>query len=159
LELRRLPALTEPAITVISLNERKFLLLFGGHGVESPTADLIAIDPSLLTWWFVELEGTPLLPRLSATMVAIGKCIYIFGGKNPEAEDDTRFIRTYSIGEYDPNTVKWSWAVSDAPFPEDVGLGSGNMQCIPVYGGLEILIVNGRDDENKVTCQFIYFEK
>ncbi|KAJ7877429.1 hypothetical protein B0H14DRAFT_2712949 [Mycena olivaceomarginata] len=143
-QIRCLPALTEPAIAIIALNGNKFLLLFGGFSDEGSTTDsLIAIDLDALTWWFVHPEGAPIIPRASAAMVAIGNRIYVFGGK----KDRDTSIRTYSIAEYDSKTFKWSWIVSDSPFPADfVAMGTGNIQAIAVYGGQKILLSNGRDD-------------
>ncbi|KAJ6552219.1 hypothetical protein DFH09DRAFT_1038828 [Mycena vulgaris] len=146
-ELRRLPALTDPGIALVSLGGGTFVFLFGGHNLQNTTSDLIAIDLDEYTWWFVDVPGTPILPRMSASLVAIENQLFIFGGR-PNSDETSPAIRTYSIAVYNPDT-RWTWMVSDAPMPPDLPLLGFNIQATPVYGGQKILLTQGRVQDNK----------
>ncbi|KAJ6632130.1 hypothetical protein B0H10DRAFT_2426970 [Mycena sp. CBHHK59/15] len=146
-EFRQLPALIEPAIALISVGDGTFLFLFGGHDSQNPTSDLIAIDLDLSTWWFVDVQGTPISPRMAACMVVISNRLFIFGGRT-QFDDNSPAIRTYSIAEYNPQT-RWTWTVSDGPLPPDLPLLGYNIQATPVYGGQKILLTQGRVENEK----------
>ncbi|KAJ6588127.1 hypothetical protein B0H19DRAFT_977992 [Mycena capillaripes] len=143
LEIRNLPALTEASTAFISVGGGSFFLIFGGHDTQNPKNDLIAVDLDLLTWWFAEVQGTPLRPRMGASMVAINNRLFIFGGRDQFSDDYPPIIRTYSIAEYSPQT-RWTWRVSDAPLPPDLPLLGYNIRATPVYGGQKILLTQGR---------------
>lgn len=149
LEFRKLPALTEAACAIISVGGGTFFLIFGGHDGENPTADLIAVDVEALIWWFVDVQGTQIRPRMTASMVAIENKIFIFGGRD-EFDDKTPAIRTYSIAKYDPQT-RWTWTVSDMPLPPDLPLLCSGLQAIPVYNGQKILLTQGRIQNDAVS--------
>ncbi|KAJ7847269.1 hypothetical protein B0H14DRAFT_2357234 [Mycena olivaceomarginata] len=150
LEFKKLPALMEPASSLISLSSGTYMFLFGGHDPESqaPTANLIAIDLDLLIWWYVEVHGTPIVPRMSATMVAIRNQLFIFGGRT-QWSDDCPAIATYSIAIYNPQS-QWTWAISDESMPpETPPLGYG-IQAIPIDDGEKILLTRGWVENTEV---------
>ncbi|KAJ7658523.1 hypothetical protein B0H17DRAFT_856065, partial [Mycena rosella] len=154
-ELRSLPALTEPAIDLMSLGDGTFLFLFGGHDSNNPTGDLIAIDLDEYTWWFVDVASTnvdfskpptPIKPRLSASMVALDNQLFIFGGRT-QFEDDS-VLETYSVAVYNsdnPPKTRWTWTKKDQPMPP---LGF-SIQAIAVYNGEKILLTQGRIKNDK----------
>lgn len=152
-ELRRLPALAGAAIAITSLHHGTFLFLCGGFDGENPTSDLIAVDLDDAVWWFVEVQGHPIRPRMSAAMVAINNQLFIFGGQN-DPDDDSPPIRTYSIAVYctmyKPQTG-WTWMVSDAPMPPDIPLLGSNIQAVSVYNGQKILLTQGGRVKNVAT--------
>ncbi|KAJ7766332.1 hypothetical protein DFH07DRAFT_881336 [Mycena maculata] len=148
LDRRRLPALTESACTIITMDGGTFFLLFGGHDSDNPTADLIAVDLEDLIWWFVDIQGTPIRPRMSASMVATGHQIFIFGGRD-RFDDDAPEIRTYSIAKYDPRT-RWTWTVSDGPLPPDLPFLGYSIQATTVHDGQKILLTRGRIDDRPI---------
>ena len=118
------------------------MFLFGGHDPESQrtTADLIVIDLELFIWWYADVRGTSIVPRLSASMVAIKDQLFIFGGRS-KWEDDSPGIGTYSIAEYSPQT-QWTWTISDIPIPPNIPpLGYG-IQATPI-DGRNILLTRG----------------
>lgn len=143
LERRKLPALTEPAVSFMSVGGGTYFFLFGGYDTENSTSELIAVDLDLLIWWFVDVQGTPLRPRLSASMVAVDNRLFIFGGRE---NFDSPGIRTYSIAEYTPRT-RWTWRVSDAPLPPDLPLLGYGIQSTPVFNGQKILLTRGRTSD------------
>ncbi|KAJ6588116.1 hypothetical protein B0H19DRAFT_1226040 [Mycena capillaripes] len=118
LDIHPLPALTEASTALISIGGGAFFLLFGGYDGDSEnlTNDLIAVDLDLLTWWFVDVQGTPLRPRMGASMV---------------------------VTKYSPET-RWTWRASDAPIPRGIPVLGYDIQATPVYGGLKILLTQGR---------------
>ncbi|KAJ7753889.1 hypothetical protein B0H14DRAFT_2979706 [Mycena olivaceomarginata] len=146
LERRKLPALTEPAVAFISVGGGTYFFLFGGYDTENSTSELIAVDLDLLIWWFVDVQGTPLRPRLSASMVAVDNSLFIFGGRE---NFDSPGIRTYSIAEYTPRT-RWTWRVSDAPLPPDLPLLGYGIQSTPVFNGQKILLTRGRTSDKPI---------
>ncbi|KAJ7870161.1 hypothetical protein B0H14DRAFT_2726315, partial [Mycena olivaceomarginata] len=149
LEVKKLPALMEPASALISLSGGTYMFLFGGYDPESqaPTANLIAIDLDLLIWWYADVCGTPIVPRMSATMVAIKNRLFIFGGRT-QWKDDSPAIATYSIAIYDPQS-QWTWAISDEFMPpETPPLGYG-IQAIPIDDGEKILLTRGWVDNTE----------
>ncbi|KAJ7700481.1 hypothetical protein B0H17DRAFT_1327964 [Mycena rosella] len=146
-ELRALPALTEPAIDLVSLGGRSFLFLFGGHDSQGPTADLIAIDLDEYVWWFVDVQGTPIRSRMSASMVAIDNRLFVFGGR-VKFDDKGPAIRTYSVAVYNPDT-RWTWVISDTPMPRDLPPLGFSINATPVYGGQKILLTQGRIKNDK----------
>ncbi|KAJ6453580.1 hypothetical protein C8R45DRAFT_847062 [Mycena sanguinolenta] len=145
LERRPLPALTEAACTLISVGGGTYFLLFGGHDTDNPTSELIAVDLDLLIWWVVEVQGTPLRARMSASMVAVDNRLFIFGGRDDFA-GNAPVIRTYSIAEYNPRT-RWTWRVSDAPLPPDLPPLGYLIQSVPVFNGKKILLTQGRTSD------------
>ncbi|KAJ7476912.1 hypothetical protein B0H11DRAFT_2031175 [Mycena galericulata] len=147
LEQRQLPALIESACTLVSLGGGTFFLLFGGHDGQNPTSDLIAIDLDLLIWWFVDVQGTQIRPRMAASLVAIGNQLFIFGGRD-QFGDNAAPIATYSTAKYEPRT-RWTWTVSDQPMPPDLPLLGYNIQATPVYDGQKILLAQGRIHNEK----------
>ncbi|KAF7366915.1 hypothetical protein MSAN_00950200 [Mycena sanguinolenta] len=148
LERRELPALTEAACTIISVCGGTYFLLFGGHDTDNPTSDLIAVDLKLLIWWVVEIQGTPLRARMSASMVAVDNRLFIFGGRDDFA-GDAPVICTYSIAEYNPRT-RWTWRVSDAPLPPDLPPLGYLIQSVPVFNGKKILLTQGRTSDEPI---------
>ncbi|KAJ7111475.1 hypothetical protein C8R44DRAFT_711873 [Mycena epipterygia] len=140
--VRQLPALSEPAITLASVNDSPFLFIFGGHNGDNPTSDLIAIDVDLHIWWFVDVQGTSILPRMCASMVTINNQIFIFRGRT-DFDDTSPAIRTYLIANYHPET-RWTWKVSDGPMPPDLPPLGFSIQAAPIYGGQKILLAQGR---------------
>ncbi|KAJ7450828.1 hypothetical protein FB451DRAFT_988361, partial [Mycena latifolia] len=142
LELRPLPRLTEPAIALSSLGGGNFVFLCGGFNSQNPTSDLIVIDLDDNIWWFVDVPGTQIRPRMSACMVAVDNQLFIFGGRD-QFDDDSPTIRTYSIAVYKPET-RWTWMVSDAPMPPDLPFLGFGIQAVPVYDGQKILLTRGR---------------
>ncbi|KAJ7856957.1 hypothetical protein B0H14DRAFT_703945, partial [Mycena olivaceomarginata] len=101
LEFKKLPALMEPASALVSLAGGTYMFLFGGHDPESqaPTANLISIDLDLFIWWYTDVRGTPIVPRMSATMLAIRNRLFIFAGRT-QWNDDSPAIATYSVAIY-----------------------------------------------------------
>ncbi|KAJ7118440.1 hypothetical protein C8R43DRAFT_934201 [Mycena crocata] len=149
LATRQLPAWLEPASAFISVGGGTFFLLFGGHIRDvGPTSDMIAIDLDLLTWWFVDVQGAPIRPRMSACMVAVDNKIFIFGGRDKFEENSPASpIRTYSVAQYTPQT-RWTWQTADQPFPPDLPLLGYSIQATPVYGGQKIILTQGRVDDS-----------
>ncbi|KAJ7709099.1 hypothetical protein B0H14DRAFT_2646503 [Mycena olivaceomarginata] len=141
-DLKKLPALMEPASAIISVSGGTYMFLFGGHDPESqgPTANLIAIDLDLLIWWYADVNGTPIVPRINQ--------LFIFGGRS-KSDDDSPGIATYSVAVYDPQT-QWTWTVSDGPMPPDLPpLGYG-IQAIPIDDGEQILLTRGWVENTEV---------
>ncbi|KAJ7932306.1 hypothetical protein B0H13DRAFT_1531526, partial [Mycena leptocephala] len=100
LEIRHLHALTEASTALISVGGGTSFMLFGGHDAHNPTSDLITVDLDLLTWWYIEVQGTPLRPRMGVHgRVAVNNRLFIFGGRD-QFIDNSPIIRTYSIAEY-----------------------------------------------------------
>ncbi|KAK6974362.1 hypothetical protein R3P38DRAFT_3133480 [Favolaschia claudopus] len=150
LQPRCLPKLTEAASAFIEVAGGRFFLLFGGYDLEAegPTSRLIAIDLDLETWWFVDVRGTSIRPRMTASMVAIKNRLFIFGGRD-NFETGSPTIGTYSIAEYTPES-QWTWRVSDALMPGELpSLGYG-IQCVPVFDGQKILLFNGRSNDQLI---------
>jgi hypothetical protein len=81
-------------------------------------------------------------------MVAVNNRLFIFGGRDQFV--DTAPITTYSIAEYNPQTL-WTWRVSDAPLPPDLPLLGYSIQATPVYGGQKILLTQGRVHNDEVS--------
>ncbi|KAJ7111462.1 hypothetical protein C8R44DRAFT_985554 [Mycena epipterygia] len=156
--LRRLPALMEPAIALMSNSgpppteededclRGTFLFLFGGHNSDNPTSDLIAIDLDLNTWWVVDVQGTPILPRMSTSMVAIRNKLFIFGGRTRFANNAPTMC-TYSVAKLHretPWTTRWTWEVSDAQMPPNLPALGCSIQATPVHDSQMILLARGR---------------
>jgi hypothetical protein len=140
----------EPANALISVCDRTYMFLFGGHdpGSQRTTADLIAIDLDSFIWWYADVGGTPILPRMSASMIALRNQLFIFGGRR-EDDDSCPGIGTYSIAVYDPHT-QWTWTVSDAPIPVNIcPLGYG-IQATPIADGEMILLTRGWVENTEV---------
>ncbi|KAJ7023448.1 hypothetical protein C8F04DRAFT_1401706 [Mycena alexandri] len=151
LEIRQLPALSEAAVTLTSVGGGQYLIIFGGYNTTTLSAmsDLIAVDLDLLTWWFVDIQGAPIRPRMSAAIVSVDNRLFIFGGRD-QFDDETPPIRTYSIAEYFSQTqTPWTWRVTDVPFPPDLPLLGYGIQATPVYGGQKILLTRGRVESDK----------
>ncbi|KAJ7869593.1 hypothetical protein B0H14DRAFT_2571772 [Mycena olivaceomarginata] len=94
LDFKKLPALMEPATALTYVSGGTY-----NPDSQGPTADLIAIDLNLFIWWYIDVRGTPIVPRLSASMVAIKSQLFIFGGRS-KWEDDSPGIGTYSIAPF-----------------------------------------------------------
>ncbi|KAJ7672415.1 hypothetical protein DFH06DRAFT_1319837 [Mycena polygramma] len=148
LEVRPLPALTEASTALISVGGGTFFMIFGGHNGQNPTSDLVAVDLDSLVWWFVEVGGTPLRPRMGASMVAVNSRLFIFGGRDQFVDNSPPIIRTYSIAEYNPQT-RWTWRLSDSPLPPNLPLLGYAVQATPIYGGQKILLTQGRIHNDK----------
>ncbi|KAJ7337519.1 hypothetical protein DFH08DRAFT_705312 [Mycena albidolilacea] len=148
LQCRQLPSLTETASALVSVGGGTYFLLFGGHNTKNTTSDLIAVDLDLLVWWVVKVQGTPLLPRMSASMVAVDNRLFVFGGRETFI-DETPGIPTYSVAEYNPHT-QWTWTISDAPLPPDLRLLGYGIQSTPVFKGQKILLTQGSTDEKPI---------
>ncbi|KAK7042619.1 hypothetical protein R3P38DRAFT_2891455, partial [Favolaschia claudopus] len=159
LQPRCLPELTEAASAFVEVAGGRFFLLFGGYDLEAegPTSRLIAIDLDLETWWFVDVRGAPIRPRMAASMVAIKNRLFIFGGRD-NFETGSPPIGTYSIAEYTAET-QWTWRVSDAPIPGELPSLGYSIQCVPVFDGQKILLFNGRssDQANLSPFSTIFF--
>ncbi|KAJ7243581.1 hypothetical protein B0H12DRAFT_1188503 [Mycena haematopus] len=150
---RKLPALMQPASTIISIDEGTYFLLFGGHNARNPTSELIAVDLDLLIWWVVDVQGktpqgkTP-LARMSASMVAVDNRLFIFGGRYDFA--DNAVIHTYSIAEYNPGTRRWTWEVSDTPIPTQIPSMGYLTESVSVLNGQKILLMQGKTSNNPI---------
>ncbi|KAJ7816349.1 hypothetical protein B0H14DRAFT_1396429 [Mycena olivaceomarginata] len=120
-----------------------FMFLFGGYDPRSKsvTADLIAINLDSLLWWYVDVRGSPVVPRMSASMVATRNRIFIFGGRS-KFEDECPGISTYSIAVYN-SQVESAWAVSDRPLPSALSPLGYSIRAIPINKGTEILLTRG----------------
>ncbi|KAJ7920363.1 hypothetical protein B0H13DRAFT_1484523, partial [Mycena leptocephala] len=140
---KELPALNEPASALMLIDSGTFMFLFGGYDPRSKsvTADLIAINLDLLLWWYVDVRGSPVVPRTSASMVATRNRIFIFGGRS-KFEDDCPGISTYSIAVYN-SQVESMWAVSDRPLPSALPPLGYSIRAIPINEGAEILLTRG----------------
>ncbi|KAJ7792690.1 hypothetical protein B0H14DRAFT_3562575, partial [Mycena olivaceomarginata] len=149
LEFKKLPALMEPASALVSLAGGTYMFLFGGHDPESqaPTANLISIDLDLFIWWYTDVRGTPIVPRMSATMLAIRNRLFIFAGRT-QWNDDSPAIATYSVAIYDQQG-RWTWAILDESMPSETPpLGYG-IQAIPIDDGEKILLTRGWVDNTE----------
>ncbi|KAJ7932322.1 hypothetical protein B0H13DRAFT_2179455 [Mycena leptocephala] len=149
LVLKELPALNEPASSLTSVDGGTYMFLFGGHDPKSKrvTADLIAINLDSFIWWYVDVPGPPVVPRMSASMVAIRNRIFIFGGRN-KFEDDSSGIAAYSIAVYSPQ-AEWTWAVSDRPLPSALPPLGYSIRATPIDDGAEILLTRGYVDNSE----------
>ncbi|KAJ7826531.1 hypothetical protein B0H13DRAFT_2120839, partial [Mycena leptocephala] len=140
---KELPALNEPASALMLIDSGTFMFLFGGYDPRSKsvTADLIAINLDSLLWWYVDVRGSPVVPRMSASMVATRNRIFIFGGRS-KFEDDCPGISTYSIAVYN-SQVESTWAVSDRPLPSALPPLGYSIRAIRINEGAEILLTRG----------------
>ncbi|KAJ7206512.1 hypothetical protein GGX14DRAFT_637403 [Mycena pura] len=145
---QQLPALTDAACSIVSVGGGSYFFLFGGHNGVNATSDLIAIDLDLSVWWFVDIQGAPIRPRMSASMVSINNQLFIFGGRD-QFTANAPAIHTYSIAEYSPQT-RWTWRISDGPMPADVPSLGYSMQATPVYDGQKILLLQGRVNDQPI---------
>ncbi|KAJ7178187.1 hypothetical protein C8R46DRAFT_988336 [Mycena filopes] len=143
-----LPALTEAAVTLSFVGGGRFLILFGGFNTTAgnPVSDLVAVDLDSMVWCFIDIQGAPILPRMSACIVGVKNRLFIFGGRD-QFEDKSPPLRTYSIAEYTQQT-RWTWRVTDAPFPPDLPLLGHTIQATPVYDGQKILLTHGRINDD-----------
>ncbi|KAK7059469.1 hypothetical protein R3P38DRAFT_3167868 [Favolaschia claudopus] len=140
---RELPALTETAVAIMNLDDRPHMFLFGGFDAakQTPTSTLIAIELDALVWYHVCFPGPSVLPRLSATMVAVKNQLIIFGGRT-EYRDDSPTLSTFSIAAFD-SCAGWTWTRLDRTFPPNLPrLGYGmqatlidNSACVLLTGG------------------------
>ncbi|KAK6987841.1 hypothetical protein R3P38DRAFT_3099082 [Favolaschia claudopus] len=140
---RELPALTETAVAIMNLDDRPHMFLFGGFDAakQTPTSTLIAIELDALVWYHVCFPGPSVLPRLSATMVAVKNQLIIFGGRT-EYRDDSPTLSTFSIAAFD-SCAGWTWTCLDRTFPPNLPrLGYGmqatlidNSACVLLTGG------------------------
>lgn len=111
-------------------------------------------------WFVVPLQGGPVRPRMSATMVTIGQRLYIFGGLgwDEKARECQEVLDTFSVAECtgDANDRQWRWLVQDRPYPDGVpSLGFQHLHAMPVYSGKKILLTAGRDDDTEVCTHFL----
>jgi hypothetical protein len=143
----KLPALQHAACAFISLNDRNFLMLFGGydHTKSKRSSSLIAIDVDCHSWWWVRPEGIPVISRLSPTMVAIKNRLYIFGGLQDEV-----VLKSYSIIEYADGAWRWIERDRHACYPDGSELPSElfalTASAVSLYNGKQILLTPGRAD-------------
>lgn len=122
-------------------------MIFGGYDQAKSelSAGLIAVDLDRLSWWWVRLEGPPVISRFSPTMVAIKNRLFIFGG----LQDDL-VLRSYSIAEYADGA--WRWTVRDHPacYPDGSELPSEpfalTASAVTLYQGKQVLLTPGRKD-------------
>ena len=127
------------------------MLLFGGRNKRAFSSDLIAVNLDDLTWFSVQVEGGPVIPRRSSSMVTVENRVFIFGGSGSRDRSDANILNTYCVAEYTNHDMKWRWVVRDKPFPDHVpSLGQG-LHAISVYGGKKILLTAGRDGDDDVS--------
>ena len=146
---RRLPALGDPGSTLLRLENRTLMFLFGGYNGDEdhPSSDLIAIDIDRLIWWVVQVagkvEGGNIAARIDPAMTAIGNKIYIFAGITAY-DDNPEHLNSYSVAEYDLESRSWRWELADIPYTDVVPPNHIFGDCIPVYDGKKILLTPGR---------------
>ncbi|MBC3957676.1 Kelch repeat-containing protein [Pseudomonas triticifolii] len=104
------------------------MYVFGGHGWGNGTGsnyllDLSVYDPATDTW---KALATGPAPRRSATMVAIGSKLYVYGGYN------TAYLA--DLWEYDTATNKWKQLTASPNLRSDHTAVVIN-DCMYVFGG------------------------
>lgn len=156
LQGEKLPALQHAACAFISLNDRNFLMVFGGYdqAKSKRSSSLIAIDVDRHSWWWVRPEGIPVISRFSPTMVAIKNRLYIFGG----LQDDV-ILKSYSIIEYADGAWRWVERDRHACYPDGSELPlwpfALSASAVSLYNGKQILLTPGRANIG----QTIHFSK
>jgi hypothetical protein len=146
-----LPRLHQPALAPYYIGHKKFMLLFGGRNKKALTSDLVAVNLDDLTWFVIQVEGDPVIPRRSSSMVTVDNRVFIFGGSGCRGRGDSKILNTYCVAEYTNHDMKWRWVVRDEPFPEHIpSLGQG-LNATSVYGGKKILLTPGRDGDDDVS--------
>ena len=122
-------------------------MIFGGYDQAKSelSAGLIAVDLDRLSWWWVRLEGPPVISRFSPTMVAIKNRLYVFGGLQ-----DNVVLKSYSIIEYADGAWRWVERDRHACYPDGSELPSEpfalTASAVTLYHGKQVLLTPGRKD-------------
>ncbi|KAF8064938.1 hypothetical protein FPV67DRAFT_1500806 [Lyophyllum atratum] len=135
-----LPRHVQSAAAFCKLEGHRIIILFGGLDItENPTSDMYVIDIDRHRWWKVDVPEN-VVPRVDHEMVSIENRLYIFGGR--PGHD------SYSVVEFNPVTLSWSWPVQDRPYPDDLRIALGwSGGVVPIHGGREILLLPGISDD------------
>lgn len=121
------------------------------------------VDPDNLSWWYLEVEGNPLRPRIHPAVASVGDSVYVFGGyARLEPKCDPLPYNSFSIlaFKFDLSKKSWRCKVQDRsytnpchtnhlyinPIPQGHAFGA----AIPLYGGKKILLLPGRHTEDDV---------
>lgn len=164
-EKATLPLLSYPggALVRVAVKDKikSFIFIFGGYDpkAKTSTSRVIVIDPDALIWWYLNIKGEGVNPRISPTATSIGNEVYIFGGYTRFGEDCGP-LSSYSVLSCIPGTGAWEWRVRDrsywyipngsdqsaSPVPTNHAFGA----AIPVYEGKKILLLPGRHTRNDV---------
>lgn len=146
-----LPRLHRAVASLLRLNDKSFMLLFGGrrNGAKgASSSEIIAIDLRHLTWWIMPVLDGPVTSRMASSMAIMHNRIFIFGG----VDDAGATLRSFSVAEYTDHA--WRWTIRDAPYPEHVpqmGYG-GAVQA--VYEGRKLLLLPGWGPQDKVSFEY-----
>lgn len=162
-----IPRLTLPGCCLVKIGDRGFIFIIGGFDADlyQPSARVIVVDPDNLSWWYLEVEGNPLRPRIHPAVASVGDSVYVFGGyARLEPKCDPLPHNSFSILALNQDNDSWRWKVRDRPYskpshtnqlyinpiPQDHAFGA----AIPLYNGKKILLLPGRHTEDDV-CFFI----
>lgn len=127
------------------------MLVFGGRKNNSLKTDLIAVNLESLVWFYITVEGGPIVARMSASMVTVKDHIYIFGGLASQAKNAYITLNTFCVAEHTNQDQKWRWIVRDQAYPEHIPSLGYDLGVVPVYDGKKILLIAGRDDDTDVS--------
>ncbi|KAF8056282.1 hypothetical protein FPV67DRAFT_1787111 [Lyophyllum atratum] len=135
-----LPRHAQSAAALCKLEGHRIIILFGGLDItENPTSDMYMIDIDRHRWWKVDVPEN-VVPRVDHEMVSIENRLYIFGGL--PGHD------SYSVVEFNPFNLSWSWPVIDRPYPDDLRrVLVWSAGVVPIHGGREILFLPGISDD------------
>ncbi|TFK69840.1 hypothetical protein BDN72DRAFT_896928 [Pluteus cervinus] len=141
---RPFPSLRQPGMTLATINDNTFIFLFGGFSseFERVVSDLIAVDVSSEEWWFINLEGGPVIGRLDAAIAVVGHCLYIFGGRQDFGRNHA--ISSYCVARYSVNRRTWTWVHQDRPYPKHVPYLGFGMVMVPIQHRRRIVLLPGR---------------
>ncbi|TFK32387.1 hypothetical protein BDQ12DRAFT_502421 [Crucibulum laeve] len=149
----KLPALLEPACTIMKLEGGTYFLIFGGYDAEKEctTSELIAVDLDSLEWFYIPVSGGSVANRTSAEIIAIRNHLFVFGGRK-EPNNRAPPYASYSVIEYNPNVGTWSWELCDQPFPfsrtaHPLGY---NIVATAIYAGKKILLTPGQISDARI---------
>lgn len=132
------------------------MFIFGGRsGSHAKPPQLIAVDLEEEAWWVVQIEGGPVLSRMSCCMVGEQDRLYIFGGSDPY-DDNASFLSSFSVAEFMDG--KWKWTARDQAYPAHVPCLGFSGQATSVYDGKKILLTMGRLENDAVCFMFCHDE-
>lgn len=147
---KTLPSLSYPGSALVRIAGKSFIFLFGGYDPKNgPTSSVIVVDPDTLTWWYLDIKGEGVRPRISPIATSVGNDFFIFGGYERFKGNGGPFD-SYNILNYTPGTGTWQWKVRDKSYKNLVTTNHVFGTAIPVYEGIKILLLPGRNTEDDV---------
>ena len=151
-------------------NGKSQLVIFGGNGASTSFNSVHVLETDGKTWQWInpQVSGTAPLPRTGhcATLLTDNTTILIYGGWDPNSDDDAEdpiYGDSFFL-----DTETWKWSAGPKPtcagdgssiahsLAEDGGAQRAGHDCVLVEGegGTEVLVFGGRIPGLKFACDF-----